>query len=359
MKFNFTSSEKNGLVALLIIIMVLQIAIFFVKRQLNSQNTIALSEKERELFKNELDSLVDVYELKNPKSDYSEIEFFDFDPNVISTTGLIELGFSKQVAKTMVNFREKIGAFKEKSDLYKIYGVDSSLVDQLLPHVKINFPEPEPIKKDDEIGKNVPDSLFNFDLNTVVYAELLKLGFSDRTAHTFINYRNVIGKFKKKEQLKSVYGISDAFYEKLSPYILFPTINLKDSIVVEINSAMATDFEKLRGIGEVLSNRIIKYRNYLGGFYSVDQLQNVYGLSDEVYNNIKKRLIVNKNLIKKINVNFAREDELKKLPGCSRELAVEIIELRSQKGAFTNINQVKIVVGEEVFYVLKNYLDVK
>lgn len=59
-----------------------------------------------------------------------------------------------------------------------------------------------------------------------------------------------------------------------------------DTVRVELNSADTTELKRLRGIGSVLSARIVKYRTKLGGFSSVEELKNVYGLSDETYQSI-------------------------------------------------------------------------
>lgn len=59
-----------------------------------------------------------------------------------------------------------------------------------------------------------------------------------------------------------------------------------DTVRVELNSADTTELKRLKGIGSVLSARIVKYRKKLGGFTSVEQIRNVYGLSDETYHEI-------------------------------------------------------------------------
>lgn len=67
-----------------------------------------------------------------------------------------------------------------------------------------------------------------------------------------------------------------------------------DTVRVELNSADTTELKRLRGIGSVLSVRIVKYRNKLGGFSSVEDLKNVYGLSDETYQSILPHVWIKK-----------------------------------------------------------------
>ncbi len=362
MQFNFSSSEKKGLIALIVIIMVLQISIFIVSRQLNSESTISLSDQEHEAFQKQLDSIAALNHSEEfPKPDYSKIDFFEFNPNTVSHSNLLKLGLSGSVANTFISYREKVKPFQTKMDLFKIYGIDSSLVVLLLPYVQIHQLETKqkkqlPISKEPE----KVDSLFEFNPNTISLAELRKLSFSEKLANTFINYRDAIGGFKSINQIKNIYGLSNDFFDQLSPYILLPELEKEEAkLIVEINAATATDLILLDGIGEVLSNRIVKYRNYLGGFYSIEQLRRVYGLSETTFEQIKMSLTVDTTLIEAININFAGISELKKLPACNEKIAEQIIENRSKNGAFRNIDQLKLILNEKEFDILKYYLTVK
>ncbi len=160
--------------------------------------------------------------------------------------------------------------------------------------------------------------LFNFDPNLITYEEAITLGFPDKTAHTLINYRNKGGKFYNSESLKKLYGMNDALYEKLVPYISINSNKSKDnfktenkfvskqqSITLEINSADSTQWMQLKGIKAGRARLILKYKNMLGGFYSIDQIKEVYTINDTVFNAIKANLTVNPSLIQKIKVNTA------------------------------------------------------
>ncbi len=84
--------------------------------------------------------------------------------------------------------------------------------------------------------------------------------------------------------------------------------------VTEINSCDSASFEALPGIGPVLSARIVKYRKLIGGFVSVDQLREVYGLPEETFNLVSSGLTVDTLAIKKIKVNKAEFSELIRHP---------------------------------------------
>lgn len=63
-----------------------------------------------------------------------------------------------------------------------------------------------------------------------------------------------------------------------------------DTVRIDINRADTSEWKRLRGIGSVLSKRIVKYRDKCGGFKSVEQLRKIYGLSEETYQSILPHL---------------------------------------------------------------------
>lgn len=77
----------------------------------------------------------------------------------------------------------------------------------------------------------------------------------------------------------------------------------KEPLSIEINSADTTEFKKLRGIGSTYAARIVKFRGKLGGFYSVEQIKEVYGINAELYESIRPSLKANPSDIKKIDIN--------------------------------------------------------
>ncbi len=115
----------------------------------------------------------------------------------------------------------------------------------------------------------------------------------------------------------------------------------EDIIVLKLNSCSEEDLKKLRGIGEKLSKRIVKFRKKLGGFVSIKQLEEVYGLPSETYESIKDNFIVDIESITKINVNKASYDKLKKHPYIKNRLAKQLVNYRKQHGAFKSIGDIE------------------
>lgn len=105
--------------------------------------------------------------------------------------------------------------------------------------------------------------------------------------------------------------------------------------LVELNTADTLILKKVPGIGSAFSNRIIKYRSLLGGFHSVDQLSEVYGIDEERYHELKEWFCVNPGLILKRAVNHLHADSLSRHPYINYRQAKAIKQLCKQKGKLT------------------------
>ena len=118
--------------------------------------------------------------------------------------------------------------------------------------------------------------------------------------------------------------------------------------VVELNSADTTALKKVPGIGSVFAKRIIKYRELLGGFYSVEQLGEVYGIDEERYKSMKSWFSADLSLICQLIVNKVSMNDLQKHPYINYRQARIIGQLRKQKGKLT---------GWENFQLLEEFTD--
>jgi competence ComEA-like helix-hairpin-helix protein len=213
---------------------------------------------------------------------------------------------------------------------------------------------------------------FYFDPNTVSISDLKKMGFTERQSQTLINYRKSGGVFKKKSDLKKIYGITGKLYSNVESYINIKKHesekpNKKNKviksvkIIIDINTADTTELIKLQGIGNVLSKRIIKYRDYLGGFFDKKQLLEVYGIKKETYEKIKNNIIIDTTYIHKIDINKADFKIMVKHPYLSYTDTKRIIKFRELSGNFTNILQLKTnnLVSNETYAKIKHYIIVE
>lgn len=222
-------------------------------------------------------------------------------------------------------------------------------------------------------ASGIPE-VFNFDPNTATKEELFRLGLSPRAVNAIISYRSKGGSFRRKEDLQKIYGVTKQDYLRLEPFISIEQVSDEYSravtsgkesspqVVVEatvdLNKADSLELISLPGIGQVLSSRIIKYRTRLGGFYSVEQLKEVYGLKPETYDVVKTRVSVNPTDIEKVAINSAGVEELKKHP-YFRDIAVPVISYRDQHGAYrspADLENIDVITAE-MLKKIAPYLD--
>jgi competence protein ComEA len=138
-----------------------------------------------------------------------------------------------------------------------------------------------------------------------------------------------------------------------------PAVIKKPVRKIELNSCDSASLESLPGIGPVLSARIIKYRNLLGGYASVMQLREVYGLKEDTYNLISGRVTADTSAIRKIKINSADYRQLIRLPYFEKEEVSAILKYREVKGRISDMNELidnKIITMEKARKV-RSYLE--
>lgn len=185
---------------------------------------------------------------------------------------------------------------------------DQQTLDSLLAVIETNTVEATPkytstknektIAGHTEITTEKP-VYFPFNPNTATAADFIKLGLPTYLAKRIEKFREKGGKFYIKTDLKKIYGFPEEVYTQWEPYIELPDNRAKETEKrpewaekpatkplltqkQDINLADSAQFEKVYGIGAKLASRIVKYRKKLGGFISMQQLGEVYGLDSTV-----------------------------------------------------------------------------
>jgi len=187
-------------------------------------------------------------------------------------------------------------------------------------------------------------------------AELDRL-YQFRAEHHYLN---------SAEEFQQVTGISDSLLAALSPRFRFPEFSLKasripaankgtspeavvaemQSSVRDLNSVTAGDLRQIKGIGPVLSERIVRFRKALGGFLEDAQLFDVYGLDSSVATRVLGRFrVMEAPTVSRISINTATEAELANISYISYDLARQIVKYREQVGAITSFDQLLVLKG--------------
>ncbi|TLX75699.1 helix-hairpin-helix domain-containing protein [Labilibacter sediminis] len=312
----YTRGERRGIAILLILIFVLLVVRFMMPYWAN-YSTVHVSDQEFERRIKELnDSLRSV--------DEELVSLFYFNPNTIQEQELRKLGFNTYQCKSFLNYRSKIGEFQSKQELWKVFGVDSSLMIRIDPYIQ--FP-----KKVNENSTNSEREDVWIDFN-----EVSLLFWREHVGSKEIR-DSIIHLVRDNHVLKSlplsrVRKYSDQrllgwLCQNVKPKYKRDTGNSQAILKVELNSADTLGLMEVNGIGAKLAVRIVKYRELLGGFYSVEQLREVYGLSETNYAKISGLFTVNDNLVRKINPGKDYISVLRKHPYFSEEQSREIINL--------------------------------
>ena len=187
-----------------------------------------------------------------------------------------------------------------------------------------------------------------FDPNTVDSLTLLHLGFKPWQAKNMLKYRAKGGKYRKKEDLKKLYGMTDSMYLALAPYIY-----IKDSIVVDsaridsvrmdslpkwksikkdtilnLRTADTTELKLIRGIGSYRAKMIVRYREQLGGYAQVEQIMEARGMDKVIADSILPHFYIDSVVVNKIPINHIRPEVLQRHPYLNFEQAKAIYEYR-------------------------------
>lgn len=199
----------------------------------------------------------------------------------------------------------------------------------------------------------ISNERFVFNPNTVSEEDAQKLGMSKKLSATLINFRSKGGKFFKPEDLKKLYGLPSELYEELESYVLIPNSKSeykRDTVypatryyekkvyaktLVEINTADSLSIVYLKGIGPGFTKRIMKYRTMLGGFHSVNQLKEVYGMTDSTFVLLASQINLDPNSITKIPINAIDFNSLRRHPYFNFQTAQAVINFRLKHGKLT------------------------
>lgn len=223
-----------------------------------------------------------------------------------------------------------------------------------------NLEEQEKIRKSHTPKNEISAVLQPFDPNTADSVLLRQLGLPVYIVRNILKYRAKGGVFRSPESFSRIYGLKEEVYQKLKPYItIAPLVSvshvrtdtfrqLKDTIpyipkyeegtIVDLNKADTSILKRIPGIGSTLARMIVVYRQRLGGFYDVSQLQEVPHVRVE----LNKWFAVTPAGLHKIQVNSASLDKLRSHPYMDFYKAKAIMEYRRKRGKIKGLSQLSM-----------------
>ena len=185
------------------------------------------------------------------------------------------------------------------------------------------------------------------------------LGISAQELSRLQAFRETGKYVNSAKEFQEVTGVSDSLLATIAPLFKFPdwvskkkdgsfySYDNKTSAKIvkkDLNTATVEDLLPIRGIGEKLSERILKYREHLGGFSSKKQLGEVYGLSEDVITEVWKYFdLLTPAQITKIDLNLAPKKELSKVPYLNYKEVEALLIFRSEQGNLSSLNDLQAI----------------
>lgn len=226
-----------------------------------------------------------------------------------------------------------------------------------------------------------------FDPNTADSSTLVHLGFKPWQAKNLLKYRAKGGRYRKPEDLKRLYGMTDSMYQILQPYIQIVRTevdslrmdsmgrdslwrdttrydsmpkwqHVKKDTILNLRTADTTELKLIRGVGSYRAKQIVRYRDALGGFVRVEQLREVEGM-ELVADSVMKHFVLDSANVKQLNVNSMGVRQLSRHPYLRFEDAKAIYELRRRKVKLDSIEQLYELetMSEETIKKVAPYLN--
>jgi DNA uptake protein ComE-like DNA-binding protein len=199
-------------------------------------------------------------------------------------------------------------------------------------------------------SKNYKPTIYPFNPNFISDFKGYKLGMSVIEIDRLLAYRKQNKFVNSAQEFQAVTKVSDSLLKAISPYFKFPdwVKNKKGNplpfakkdfpraekiIVLDINQATKEDLMKVYGIGDKISDRILEQKQKFGAFVSMEQMNDIWGLSQEVIDKLNAAFVVKSvTNVKKININNASVRELLQFPFFRYQLAKDIVVYRTMNG---------------------------
>ena len=318
-----------------------------------------------------------------------EVVLQPFNPNEFEYEELRAAGVPSEVAAGIVRWRRYGKVYRMKEDVALVSGVTDSIYAALKPYIVIadslaprsRYSDRQEREQGDNERRTVavkneksakPSAeLVQFRIDTASVEYLASVGFSRKQAEVVVKYRDAIGGITSEQELKACYVVSEEMANRLLPYVIFTEQKFaeeneakesekrtENAALVEINSADMEALVAVDGIGKKSASEIIKYRELLGGYHSIEQLSELNCVTEENFAKFLSQICCDSCKIKKIDINFAGPKELERHPYVSARTLRRIIKQRQLKGGWSRIEEMteQNILSEEEAKRLAPYL---
>jgi competence protein ComEA len=275
-----TKKEWNGMVVLVILIALVLVAPY-IYQAFRKDSTINIKDFDKAVAQLNKAGYQGGNDNSKRASDdkIAQPVMFPFNPNNLSIQQWEQLGLSEHQANVIKHYEVKGGRFYCKEDVKKIYGITPADYSRLEPYIQ--FPEAAYTSKKAKPGEII-------ELNSADSAKMTELkGVGPSFAVRIIRYRNRLGGFYHKEQLKEVFGVDSLMYAGIENQV---AVNPNKVTRININ---IISFDQLRifpYLGYKQVNAIIQYRTQHGNYASIADMKNIAILDDKILTKIEPYL---------------------------------------------------------------------
>lgn len=225
----------------------------------------------------------------------------DLNSAEVQTLAEIE-GIGRETAEKIVAYADEYG-FSSVDELANISGIGEKKLEAIRPYVKVSSSDKMASKTEESTETTVSSEKkiqFPLDINTASKEELMEInGVGEVLAERISEYACSVG-FSSVNELMNVKGIGENKYESIRPYVTVTkpvqkaetsteqvtsaaqTNSSREQVrfPLDLNTASKEELMEIKGIGEVLAERITDYARTTG-FSSVDDLLNVKGIGEK------------------------------------------------------------------------------
>ena len=301
-----TKRQRSGFFILILLIVIAELIIQFYPFGANktTQQLSFTPTEEALLLKQEDESS------KSQTNTFKKVELTKFNPNALDAKGFEKLGFSPKQATSLIKYRNSLGGnFKNVEEFGAAYVMSDYMKDKLGPFIElkpyaatlIDKPSHGNYENKFESKKSL-SKLKPFDPNKLDAKGWMELGFSENQASVILNFKNSLpGKrFESLEQIKACFVINDYMFNRIKDNVRiskaqFLEVENKEKSLLSTtklnpNKMTVSDWENL-GWDKENAENIIKYKEFIGGFKNMTDLEKCKYISPEDLENLKNRMV--------------------------------------------------------------------
>ena len=357
--FYFSKGERIGIMVLIVLCVVLFILPGLLPDRSQS-DPIDFSPLEEQLQQWENTTAAEEESATAQSSD-SAMSPRVFDPNQATKEDLQAVGLSAGSIRSWLSYLRKGGAFKSWEDLENFRALSDQERTAVQPFLA--FGGATEAGAQQNTSTSAAPLMQPFNPNEVSKSTLIAMGVPEKTANNWTRFLASGGSFRKPEDMQKIYGLSPDDFQRLLPYAEVsdnatqdniaatdhfpqPYEDVSAKVIIDINQASAEEWQQLRGVGPSFSKRIVNFRDKLGGFQSVQQVSETYGLPDSVFQKIVLQLRPSP-VLRKLKINTATVEELATHPYLRFSDARMIVNYREEHGAYTGAADLDKLYGLE------------